>query len=127
MMNPWAKDRKQIKSNKMGQAPAQVDLNAAGAGAVVGSSGFQLSSLPIDPDLVAPLGTDNTIKSLPDNSKDTNAVPENSYPGLNTPSLDTTQGGNFVAPSDFGEDGYWQKGERSSKSSDQRRRRAVTR
>lgn len=101
MMNPWAKNRKQMTSNQMGQNPAQIDLNAAGAGAVVESSGFQLSSLPIDPGLVTPLGTDDRINSLPDNSKDTNAVPENSYPGLNTPSLDTNQGGNFVAPSDF--------------------------
>lgn len=122
MMNPWAKS-KQMKLNLEGQAPAQVDLNAAAA---IGTSGFQLSSLPLDSSVVAPLGSDNTINSFLAKSGDTNAVAENSYPGLNIPSLDTTQGGNVVTPSDFApEYGYWQKDKRSSRAWRQRRRRSL--
>lgn len=120
MLNPWAKDRQQVNPNQRGQAPAQDDLNAA---ATVGSSEFQLSSLPLDQGVVAPLGTDNTINSLPDNNRDTNAVAEISYPALNTPSLDTAQGGNVVAPSDSAQGyGFWEKEKRSSRVLNQRRR-----
>lgn len=126
MVNPWAKNRQQMDPNLKSQAPAQGDSNAD----AVESSNYQLSSLKLDPD-VAPLGIDSTI-SPPDSRKDTNpnnVVAELSYPGLNTPSLNTAGGGNFAAPSDFNQGGefkFWQKEKRNSRAFNQRRRRVVT-
>lgn len=125
--NPWAKNIQQRKSYL---TPAQIDIN--GAAAADGSSNFQLSSLPVDPGVVASLGTDNAIKNTPlDKSQNLIAVAGISYPLLNTASLGTAQGGEFVDPSDsslgVGEYGFWQKEKRSSRALNPRRRKAVGR
>lgn len=127
MDNPWAKNSQQRQSYL---TPAQIGIN--GDGFADGSSNFQLSSLPLNPDVVAPLGTENTIINAPlDKSQNPIVEAEISYPDLNTVSLDTTQGGEFVAPPDSlfggGEYGFVQKEKRNSRALNQRRRKAVGR